>query len=95
MLFSYIHFYKDIKFEIENYNKILINIPNYKGFMCGDDCEIGYDELMKKVDFNIQTNVIKSHKNKLANTKVNIDFRFNKEVDELANQARSKIQYKK
>jgi len=52
-------------------------------------------ELMKEVDFNIQTNVIKSHKNKIANTKVNIDFRFNKEVDELANQARSKIQYKK
>ena len=35
------HFYKDIKFEIENFNKILINTPNYKGFMCGDDCEIG------------------------------------------------------
>ena len=44
------HFYKDIKFEIENFNKILINTPNYKGFMCGDDCEIGYDELIKKVD---------------------------------------------
>ena len=44
------HFYKDIKFEIENFNKILINTPNYKGFMCGDDCEISYDELIKKVD---------------------------------------------
>tara|TARA_Y100001960_G_C14784285_1_gene890602 strand:- start:22806 stop:23711 length:906 start_codon:yes stop_codon:yes gene_type:complete len=52
-------------------------------------------ELMKEVDFNIQTNVIKSHKNKIANTKVNIDFRFNKEVDELASQARLKIQHKK
>lgn len=52
-------------------------------------------ELMKAVDFNIQTNVIKSHKNKLANTKVNIDFRFNKEVDELAKKARLKVENKK
>lgn len=52
-------------------------------------------ELMKEVDFNIQTNVIKSHKNKLANTNVNIDFRYNKEVDELAKEARLKAQHKK
>lgn len=46
------HYYKDIKFEIENFNNILINSSNYKGFMCGDDCEIGYDDLIKKVDSN-------------------------------------------
>jgi hypothetical protein len=44
------HYYNDIKFEIENFNKILINTPDYKGLMCGDDCEIGYEELIKKVD---------------------------------------------
>ena len=44
------HYYKDIKFEIENFNKILVNESEYKGFVCGDDCEIGYDELIKKVD---------------------------------------------
>ena len=46
------HYYEDIKFEIENFNNILINSSNYKGFMCGDDCEIGYDDLIKKVDSN-------------------------------------------
>jgi len=44
------HFYKDIKFEIENFNKILVNDSGYNGFVCGDDCEIGYEELIKKVD---------------------------------------------
>lgn len=44
------HLYKDVKFEIENFNKILIDTSDYKGFMCGDDCEVGYDELIKKVD---------------------------------------------
>ncbi len=44
------HYYKDIKFEIENFNKILVNSNNYKGFVCGDDCEISYEDLVKKVD---------------------------------------------
>ena len=44
------HYYKDIKFEIENFNKILVNSSEYNGFVCGDDCEIAYDELIKKVD---------------------------------------------
>tara|TARA_B100001964_G_C14197678_1_gene584215 strand:- start:887 stop:1654 length:768 start_codon:yes stop_codon:yes gene_type:complete len=44
------HYYKDIKFEIENFNKILVNNSEYKGFICGDDCEISYEDLIKKVD---------------------------------------------
>jgi hypothetical protein len=36
------HYYKDIKFEIENFNKILVNTSNYTGSLCGDDCEISY-----------------------------------------------------
>jgi len=44
------HYYKDIKFEIENYNNTLVDDPEYKGFICGDDCEIDYEDLVKKVD---------------------------------------------
>ena len=44
------HYYKHIKFEIENFNKILVNNSEYKGFICGDDCEISYEDLIKKVD---------------------------------------------
>ena len=44
------HYYKDIKFEIENFNKILVNTSNYNGSLCGDDCEISYERLIDVVD---------------------------------------------
>ena len=44
------HYYENIKFEIENFDKILKNNSDYKGMLCGDDCEFTYNELIEKVD---------------------------------------------
>lgn len=46
-------------------------------------------ELLEKVDFNIKLNLIKSHINKMSN-ETNIDYKYNKMADELANEARKK-----
>lgn len=60
------HYYENIKFEIENFNKILKNNPYYKGVLSGDDCEITYNELIEKVD--------KKKVDKLLSNCKNLDF---------------------
>ena len=44
------HYYDNFKFDIENYNKILKSIDEYKGIICGDDYEFSYEELLKKFE---------------------------------------------
>ena len=60
------HYYESYKFDLENYCKILKTSDKYKGKMCGDDFEISYSELFRKLK--------KEDVDKILNDNRNTDF---------------------
>ena len=59
------HYYKDIKNDIENYSRLAQVKKNYRGFICGDDLELTFQDLMNLNSQN-KNKVIKLLKNNLT-----------------------------